>query len=83
MSAVDVVEIVERDPQTDSYGSRSDYSSKVASWSTRPKMDVVCVIDLINHVNLCDRKKAFDEVKNFCASTNNVSMQHIQVCSRD
>ena len=62
------------DVQTDSYGSRSDASGgKVAS---RPKMEVVCVIDLHSHQFLSDRKRAFEEVS---AAMNNVSLTHIQV----
>jgi hypothetical protein len=80
VSSSDIGEIGTNEQQTDSYGSRSDYSGKFPTASSRPKMDVVCVIDLHNHVYLNDRKKAFEDVKTACASMNNVSIQHIQVC---
>ena len=63
-------------PGTDSYGSKSDHSGKFLH---RPRMDVVVVIDLNHHSGLCDRKKAFEEVKITCASMNNVAVHQIQV----
>ena len=74
VDAVDVANAVEL-PTTDSYGSRSDVSLKYVP--TRPKMDVVCVIDLHG----TDRKKAYEDVKVACAAinTHNISLTHIQV----
>ena len=76
----DGVEIVSGDIQTDSYGSRSDASGgKFVSSPSRPKMEVVCVIDLHSHHFLSDRKRAFEDVKHACAAMNNVALTHIQV----
>ena len=74
VDAVDIANAVEL-PTTDSYGSRSDVSLKYVP--TRPKMDVVCVIDLHGG----DRKKAYEDVKVACAAinTHNISLTHIQV----
>ena len=76
VSLPDTFEMSTDNPGTDSYGSKSDHSGKFVH---RPKMDVVVVIDLNHHNGLCDRKKAFDEVKVTCAAINNVAVHHIQV----
>ena len=74
VDGVDVANAVEL-PTTDSYGSRSDVSLKYVP--SRPKMDVVCVIDL----HATDRKKCYEDVKVACAAinTHNISLTHIQV----
>lgn len=47
----------------------------------RPRMDVVCVIDIHQTENLMHRKCALDEIKQACSSVN-ANIQHIQVSER-
>ena len=63
---------------TDSVGSRSDYSGKFQIPS-RPRMDVICVIDFQNPKCLSDRKKAFEEIKLTSSSWEPVTIHQIQV----
>jgi hypothetical protein len=68
--------------QTDSLGSRSDNSGRTAVWSqaaSKPKMEVVCVIDHHHPTRLADRRRAYDEVKYACTVMGSVNVQHIQV----
>lgn len=66
---------------TDSVGSHSDASGHTTVTShhaQRPRMDVVCVIDLHNSEHLAHRKRALEEVRQACALVN-ANMNHIQV----
>lgn len=64
---------------TDSVGSKiSDYSGKFQIPS-RPRMDVICVIDFQNPKCLSDRKKAFEEIKLTSSSWEPVTIHQIQV----
>lgn len=71
---------------TDSVGSHSDLSgitvqagtSTGGTGSTRPQMDVVCVLDLCHSENLSHRKRCCEEVKQACAEARAV-YNHIQV----
>ena len=68
--------------QTDSLGSRSDNSGRTAVWTaaaSKPRMEVVCVIDHHHPYKLADRRRAFDEVKYACSVMGSVNVQHIQV----
>ncbi|KAJ8682464.1 hypothetical protein QAD02_018256 [Eretmocerus hayati] len=60
---------------TDSVGAHSDLSGNTISH--RPKMDVVCVMDLQQSEHLTHRKKAFEEVKLACTMAN-TKLHHIQ-----
>ncbi|XP_049834926.1 mitogen-activated protein kinase kinase kinase 15 isoform X2 [Schistocerca gregaria] len=66
---------------TDSVGSHSDLSVHTASTAQtqlqRPRMDVVCVIDLHQPDYLAHRKRALEEVRQACALVN-AAMNHIQ-----
>ncbi|XP_046393431.1 mitogen-activated protein kinase kinase kinase 15 isoform X2 [Ischnura elegans] len=63
---------------TDSVGSQSDSSASCGTiGSVRPRMDVVCVLDLHQAEHLFERKKALDEVKHACALVN-ANCHHIQ-----
>lgn len=65
--------------QTDSLGSRSDNSGRTTVWSqaaSKPRLEVVCVIDHHYPVKLAERKRAFEEVKYACPVMG--SVQHIQ-----
>lgn len=46
--------------------------------TSRPRLDVACVIDTHQPENLSHRKCALDELKQACSSVN-ANMQHIQV----
>lgn len=46
--------------------------------SQRPKMDIVCVIDLIQPQNLNHRKRALEEINKACIPLS-ANLQHIQV----
>ncbi|KAK9506900.1 hypothetical protein O3M35_008749 [Rhynocoris fuscipes] len=52
-------------------GGHSEISSQ------RPKMDIVCVIDLVQQQNLNHRKRAFEEVNKACIPLN-ANLLHIQ-----
>ena len=53
--------------------------SAASSYSCcKPKMDIVCVVDLQSPKNQFERKKAFDEVQSVCLALQHVSLQHIQ-----
>lgn len=70
--------------QTDSLGSRSDNSGRTTVWTraaSKPRMEVVCVIDHHHPTKLADRRRAFEEVKYACSVMGSVNIQHIQVCS--
>lgn len=68
-----------RERITDSYGSRSEHSGQsVILSSSRPRMDVVCVIDLNQNDMLNSRKKAFEEIKAACLSVV-ATCHHVQV----
>ena len=82
LSFPEAFEIIGESHTTDSFGSRSDYSGKFPPVLTRPRMDIVCVIDFQNHVCLSDRKKAFEEIKATSISWEPVTVHHIQVRSR-
>ena len=72
--------------QTDSLGSRSDNSGRTAVWTqaaSKPRMEVVCVIDHHHPVRLADRRRAFEEVKYACSVMGSVNVQHIQVIISD
>lgn len=67
---------------TDSVGSHSDASGHTTVTShqvQRPRMDVVCVIDVHQPEHLAHRKRALDEVRQACVLVN-ANMNHIQVC---
>lgn len=67
---------------TDSVGSHSDASGHTTVTShqvQRPRMDVVCVIDVHQPEHLAHRKRASDEVRQACVLVN-ANMNHIQVC---
>jgi mitogen-activated protein kinase kinase kinase 5 len=67
---------------TDSVGSHSDASGHTTVTShqvQRPRMDVVCVIDVHQPEHLTHRKRALDEVRQACVLVN-ANMNHIQVC---
>ena len=81
LSFPEAFEIIGESHTTDSFGSRSDYSGKFPPVLTRPRMDIVCVIDFQNHVCLSDRKKAFEEIKATSISWEPVTVHHIQVRS--
>lgn len=53
-------------------------SSTISTVSTRPQMDVVCVIDINETHQLAHRKKAFEEVKLVCENLG-ANLHHIQV----
>jgi len=63
--------------QTDSFGSKSDNSGKttVTNAYAKPKLDVVCVVDLHQPQRLAVRKKAFEEVKKALIGS---TLHHIQ-----
>ena len=64
---------------TESLGSRSDHSGQsVVLAGSRTRMDVVCVLDINQNERLQHRKRAFEEVKNAC-HTSNANCIHIQV----
>ena len=64
---------------TDSLGSRSDHSGQsVVLAGVRTRMDVVYVVDINQQERLHQRKKAFEEVKNACISSN-ANCIHVQV----
>ena len=68
--------------QTDSLGSRSDNSGRTTVWTkaaSKPRMEVVCVIDHHHPTKLADRRRAFEEVKYACSVMGSVNIQHIQV----
>lgn len=68
-----------RERITDSFGSRSDHSGHSAIFSSsRPKMDVVCVIDLVHNERINSRKKAYEEIKIACQAVA-ATCYHIQV----
>lgn len=48
---------------------------------SRPRMDVVCVIDTCQSGTLINRKKALDEVRLACQQVN-AKFTHIQVISQ-
>ena len=81
LSLSEPFEIITGEHQTDSFGSRSDYSGKFSQQlnPSRPRMDVICIIDLQNHLFLSDRKKAFEEIKLACSELKNVAVHHISV----
>ncbi|PSN44121.1 Mitogen-activated protein kinase kinase kinase 15 [Blattella germanica] len=65
---------------TDSVGSHSDASGHTTVTShqaQRPRMDVVCVIDLHQPEHLAHKKRALEEVRQACALVN-ANMNHIQ-----
>ncbi|XP_076042610.1 apoptotic signal-regulating kinase 1 isoform X3 [Oratosquilla oratoria] len=63
---------------TDSLGSKSDHSGQsVILAGPRARMDVVCVIDLVQTERVSQRKKAFEEVKASCLAAN-ANCFHIQ-----
>ncbi|XP_069698242.1 mitogen-activated protein kinase kinase kinase 15 isoform X5 [Periplaneta americana] len=65
---------------TDSIGSHSDASGHTTVTShqvQRPRMDVVCVIDLHQPEHLTHRKRALEEVRQACVLVN-ANMNHIQ-----
>ncbi|KAG8238445.1 hypothetical protein J437_LFUL002902 [Ladona fulva] len=56
---------------TDSVGSQSDVSVGCGGvGSTKPRMDVVCVLDVHQPEHLSERKKALEEVKHACTLVN-------------
>jgi len=65
--------------QTDSLGSKSDNSGKttITNWS-RPKLDVVCVIDLHRSQHHPEREKVYDDVKFACGGIPDSVVHHIQ-----
>ena len=79
LSMSEAFEMITNEPQTDSFGSRSDYSGKFLGAHSKPRMDVIYIIDLQSHISLSDRKKAFEEVKKSCSELTNVVVHHIQV----
>lgn len=66
--------------QTDSMSNLSDMSGNTAVPTNRSRMDVACVIDLLQAEHLPHRKCAFDELKQACSLVN-ANLQHIQVSS--
>ncbi|XP_033608100.1 mitogen-activated protein kinase kinase kinase 15 isoform X1 [Cryptotermes secundus] len=65
---------------TDSVGSHSDASGHTTVTShqvQRPRMDVVCVIDVHQPEHLAHRKRALEEVRQACVLVN-ANMNHIQ-----
>lgn len=64
--------------QTDSMSNLSDMSGNTAVQTTRPRMDVACVIDTVQPEHLAHRKCAFDELKQACSLTN-ANFHQIQV----
>ena len=63
---------------TDSVGSRSDYSGKFQIPS-RPRMDVICVIDFRNPNCLVERQKVFEEIKLSSSNWEPATIHQIQV----
>ncbi|XP_015596232.1 mitogen-activated protein kinase kinase kinase 15 isoform X2 [Cephus cinctus] len=61
---------------TDSVGTHSDVSGHTTI-SGRPRMDVVCVLDLQQPEHLVQRKRALEEVRQACSLVN-ANMHHIQ-----
>lgn len=66
---------------TDSIGSHSDVSTLTMQTNNtniaKPRMEVVCVIDIYQNENLASRKRALDEVKLACAQIG-AGLSHIQ-----
>lgn len=56
----------------------SDMSGNTTIPTSRPRLDVACVIDTHQPENLAHRKCALEELKQACSSVN-ANMQHIQV----
>lgn len=56
----------------------SDMSGNTAVQTSRPRMDVACVIDTVHAENVTHRKCAFDELRQACSLVN-ANLQHIQV----
>lgn len=56
----------------------SDMSGNTTIPTSRPRLDVACVIDTHQPENLTHRKCALDELKQACSSVN-ANLQHIQV----
>lgn len=51
-------------------------SATVQAGSTRPRMDIVCVLDVTHSANLAHRKKALEEVRN-ASELVNANLHHI------
>ncbi|CAL4111120.1 unnamed protein product, partial [Meganyctiphanes norvegica] len=63
---------------TDSLGSKSDNSGhSVILAGIRARMDVVCVIDLVQSERLSHRRKAYDELKAVCTAVQ-ANCYHVQ-----
>ncbi|CAH0386318.1 unnamed protein product [Bemisia tabaci] len=65
------------DAKSDSGSSQSDITNSTNVTQGRPKMDVVCVIDLTQLEHLPARKRAFEEVKQACSLVK-ADLQHVQ-----
>ncbi|XP_074094612.1 apoptotic signal-regulating kinase 1 isoform X2 [Cotesia typhae] len=61
--------VIDGQSSTDSVGTHSDVSGNTTI-STKPKIQVVCVIDLTQPENLSDRKRALEEIKQACSLVN-------------
>jgi len=66
--------------QTDSFGSKSDNSGKttVTNAYTKPRLEIVVVIDLHQPQQLSVRKKALEDVKFSCGSLSYATVHHVQ-----
>ncbi|XP_008558932.1 mitogen-activated protein kinase kinase kinase 15 isoform X3 [Microplitis demolitor] len=61
--------VLDGQSSTDSIGTYSDVSGNTTI-STKPKIQVVCVIDLSQPENLNHRKRALEEIKQACSLVN-------------
>ncbi|XP_023349518.1 mitogen-activated protein kinase kinase kinase 15, partial [Eurytemora carolleeae] len=66
--------------QTDSLGSKSDNSGKttVTNLYPKPKLDIVCVVDLHQAQHQSTRKRAYEDVKFACGAIAYATVHHIQ-----
>lgn len=56
----------------------SNATIQASTSSARPRMDLVCVLDITHSVNLAHRKKALEEVRN-ASELVNANFHHITV----
>lgn len=64
--------------QADGMSNFSDMSGNTAIQTNRPRLDVACVIDIVQTEHVTHRKCALDELKQACSMTN-ANLNQIQV----